>query len=241
MKKIIKIIILLIIVLLISSNLRVEAVLQSNGDAGKTYNLNDWMLNARRLESVDGYMGIYEKNVKSDLTSSEKSNGIDIHMQKNSEYGAIAILSASQYGSENKVENGGTTTGNATGVVINLNSEWVAAGSATYCANFNNARPRYKNLYNYSYSSRNGDAMAETQGWYGGSSSWGAATVNGRGGGDGWVQNAGIVRSVSGSLFSYDGYLTGYWNYYAPHWDRDDSSYSASHYTRAVIIQAEDI
>ena len=52
-------------------------------------------------------------------------------MEKNTEYGAMAILSASSYGNQSKIESGGTTTGNKSGVYINLNKEWVSAGSIT--------------------------------------------------------------------------------------------------------------
>ena len=103
-----------------------KAVLQSNGNDGATYNLSDWMLNVRKMEELGGAMGLSE-TLNSNLTSSSDSNNIDVHMEKNTEYGALAILSASSYGNPNKINDGETTTGNATGVVMKLNNEWVAA------------------------------------------------------------------------------------------------------------------
>lgn len=103
-----------------------KAVLQSNGDTGVTYNLSDWMMNVRKMEELGGAMGLNEK-INSDLTTDGDSNNIDVHMQKNTEYGALAILSASSYGNPSKINDGETTTGNVTGVVMKLDSEWVAA------------------------------------------------------------------------------------------------------------------
>ena len=103
-----------------------KAVLQSNGNTGAAYNLSDWMMNIRKMEELGGAMGLNEK-INSDLTTDGDSNNIDVHMQKNTEYGALAILSASSYGNPSKINDGETTTGNVTGVVMKLDSEWVAA------------------------------------------------------------------------------------------------------------------
>ena len=92
-------------------------------------------------------------------------------MEKNTEYGAMAILSASSYGNPGKIENGQTTTGNETGVVINLNKEWVAAGQLLDLSVFTNANGRYKNSYTPTYSAKVGDAITETKGWHGSTSS----------------------------------------------------------------------
>ena len=75
---------------------------------------------------------------------------------------------------------GETTTGNATGVVMKLNSEWVAVGNLTKATNYYNSALRYKNVYKESIDSGNslkyikmiGDAITETQNWYGGSATF---------------------------------------------------------------------
>lgn len=175
-----------------------KAVLQSNGNTGATYNLSDWMINVRKMEELGGAMGLSE-TLNSNLTSSSASNGIDVHMQKNTEYGALAILSASSYGNPNKVNDGETTTGNATGVVMKLNSEWVAAGTVYEAANYANAVERYKNIYYQKYSKRNGDAITETYGWHG-------SNVNIWLSKDRIENKCGLLRAYSSSIFDYDGY-----------------------------------
>ena len=159
-----------------------KAVLQSNGNTGATYNLSDWMINVRKMEELGGAMGLSE-TLNSNLTSSSDSNGIDIHMQKNTEYGALAILSASSYGNPNKVNDGETTTGNATGVVMKLNSEWVAAGTVYEATN---------------YSKRNGDAITETYGWHGSTiKNWFSEE---------WIESrCALVRASGSSIFDYNG------------------------------------
>ena len=116
-------------------------------------------------------------------------------MEKNTEYGAMAILSASSYGNQSKIENGGTTTGNKSGVYINLNKEWVSAGNITELGAYRNANGKYKNVYTTSDIAKNGDAISETAGWHGS----GAST---------WIEtnfSSGLLRAYSGSIFSYYG------------------------------------
>ena len=50
-----------------------KAVLQSNGNDGATYNLNDWMVNVRKMEELGGAMGLSE-TLNSNLTSSSDSD-----------------------------------------------------------------------------------------------------------------------------------------------------------------------
>ena len=135
-------------------------------------------------------------------------------MEKNTEYGAMAILSASSYGNQSKIESGGTTTGNKSGVYINLNKEWVSAGSITKLGQYANANGKYKNIYTNSYAAKNGDAISETAGWHGsGASTWLSSYKN-------YNPNeiSGLLRAYSGSIFSYYGsssttgtYIDGYY------------------------------
>ena len=123
-----------------------KAALQSNGSTVANQSLNDWFINIRKMESLGGTLGLTE-TINADLTSGSGSNNLDIHMQKNTEYGAIAILSASSYGNPNIIASGETTTGNETGIVMNLNKEWVAAEIATidsWATNVRNANKKYK-------------------------------------------------------------------------------------------------
>ena len=230
-----------------------KAVLQSNGNDGATYNLNDWMVNVRKMEELGGAMGLSE-TLNSNLTSSSSSNGIDVHMQKNTEYGALAILSASSYGNPNKINDGETTTGNATGVVMKFNSEWVVAGNLSGVSNCANAVGRYKNYYENKwtdsngyyliYSAKNGDAISETKGWHGSSvTNWIYLGVNIPTYSevvDDNMAKTGLLRAVGGSIFSYNGYgrlMKGYGSV----GEKGPAYFDQLHYSRAVIVQGEGI
>lgn len=229
-----------------------KAVLQSNGNDGATYNLNDWMINVRKMEELGGAMGLSE-TVDSNLTSSNGSNNIDVHMEKNTEYGALAILSASSYGNPNKTNDGETTTGNATGVVMKLNKEWVAAGNLMDSPNYNNAVLRYKNLVelpsidnslvtNYvEYKKVSGDALEETRGWHdSGSSVYFSYYLDSLGDNNKkLLKCAGLLRSYSGSIFSYNGYAGQYNGIHG--WRSGNSFYTDLHTTRAVIVQGDGV
>ena len=172
--------IFLIVLLLISIiflPVKSYAALQANGASTASYTIDNWMLKVRQMEVIGGTLGKSETiNTNSTdgnrLLATSTSNGLDCHMEKNSEYGALVLLSASAYGNPGKIETGDTTTGNCTGVVINLNNEIVSAGTVTASANYYNAHDRYKDIYYESYSPKKGDAIRETAGWHGGKTDW---------------------------------------------------------------------
>ena len=95
------------------------ATLQSNPNTHyKTKDTSsNWIKNIRTMESSGGAMGLSE-TVNDDQTFKESSNNIDVHMMRNTEYGAIAILSASGYGNSKNIQNSSikSTTGNQTGI-----------------------------------------------------------------------------------------------------------------------------
>lgn len=125
-KSIRKIMLLLVLsILILSSKQAAQAVLQSNGSASSAKTIDQWMLQIRQMESPGGALGLNETVNQTGLTSTTGSNNLDIHMQKNTEYGAMVLLSASSYGKPDKVNNGETTTGNKTGVVMKQINEWV--------------------------------------------------------------------------------------------------------------------
>lgn len=161
-----KILIVLIIVMSFSLVLqinKVQAALQSNGDAPANKDRNTWMTEVRQMEILGGTLGLKETQ-NADLTSSSGSNNLDIHMQKNTEYGAMALLSASAYGKPTKIEDGETTTGNETGVVIPYNEEWTAAQYTDHIGVTSYA-DRYINYYNLGeLNKKRGDALLETRG-----------------------------------------------------------------------------
>ena len=221
---------LLFIIFIILNTGNVKAVLQANGNTSATYNLSDWMLNVRKMEELGGAMGLSE-TLNSDLTSTSDSNNIDVHMEKNTEYGALAILSASSYGNPNVIADGDTTTGNATGVVMNINKEWVAASLATVGAtNFKKATLRYKNVYTETYISKNGDAISETQGWHGSTSSTWLMDTYGSS-----KDACALLRGYAGSIFSY----YGYGRTSSPFVAYKDAYWANTYASRAVVVSGE--
>lgn len=215
------IILLVTLLLVIFINNKSYAVLKSNGGAVTTKDVGTWMSSIRNMEAIGGSLGLKE-TIKGNLIATTETNNLDCHMEKNTEFGAMAILSASSYGNPEKIVSGGTTTGNESGVKININKEWVAAGVLGDCSTYANASNRYKNLYNsrrigdkYNpgiaeviYAKKNGDAITKTNGWHGsGASTWISSaaywTYSAR---DTAETGAGLVRAYSGSIFSYYGY-----------------------------------
>lgn len=173
---------------------KANAALQSNGGTPATKDLPTWMLQIRQMQEIGGTLGRKDTIDTTNLTSG--ATDLDIHMEKNTEYGAMAILSASAYGNPNKINDGETTTGNSTGIVINLNYEWVSAGQLSSVKQFINANRRYKNEYTTTYVAKIGDAIDETNSWHGSSAGdW----INGSSG-------SGLLRGSSRGVFSYYGY-----------------------------------
>ena len=147
------------------------------------------------------HFGLSDAINATDLTSSNKN--LDVHMEKNTEFGAMAILSASSYGNKNKITSGATTTGNASGIVMNINKEWVASGAGLSQSTYaKNAKTRYiNNDYTTTAGGKYhvGDAL-DIGAWHGGT-------------GNNWIVSYGdygFVRAYSGSIFSYCGYSNGY-------------------------------
>lgn len=131
-----------------------------------------WLSEIRKMETTGGAMGLTEQ-LNSDLTPKTDSNNIDVHMMKNTEYGAIAILSASGYGNPTTIMSSTikTTTGNKTGVYYNVENafqnkytETVAGGMMqSYIQNFN---VRYINIYTSDSDQKVGDAL-NIKTWHG--------------------------------------------------------------------------
>ena len=113
----------------------------------------DWIKQIREMETGQGSMGLNE-TLNGNLTASSESNNIDIHMMRSTEYGAIAILSASGYGNPQTLQNSSTktTTGNKTGVYFSgTNYEFVAGGLSGSA--YNGVDKRYYDAYGTNNSS----------------------------------------------------------------------------------------
>lgn len=203
-----------------------NAALQSNGGTHVKKYASEWILQIRQMQEMGGTLGRTDSINTKNLTSN--ATDLDIHMEKNTEYGAMAILSASAYGNPNKIENGGTTTGNSTGIVFDLSYERVAAKGAndTGYELFENATSRYINNY-ANGKSKIGDALVETKGWHGSTNyTW---FIGGK---------SGLIRCCLDSVFSYFGgsnneKLNGV---YIPASLDDRGRYSTNWYSRACIV-----
>ena len=223
-------IVTLLLLIVLALPTKVEAVLQSNGDAAATKSLDTWILQIRQMQSAGGCLGLSDTINTTGLLSNNKN--LDIHMEKNTEYGAMILLSASDYGNPNKIAGGQTTTGNNTGAIMNISKEWVAAGAGlTSTTNAKNANVRYiNNDYGTTAGGKYhaGDAMNIGDWHSSGASTW---FYDNRG--------SGLIRAYSGSVFSYYGdsrsTVAGYAGY------EREAYYPKTYASRAAIVVASGI
>ena len=229
MKKI-KILLALLIITIITfvfdKNVVIAAV-QSNGKTPINKNRNTWFQTVRSMEAIGGGFGL-EESINNNLTATTNSNNIDIHFQKNTEYGAMVLLSTSSYGKSDKILNGETTTGNETGIKMPYNKEWTATqiikSDNSYKLNYDERYVDYYELNNFK--GKSGDATIETNQWHGGN----AGSV----GGDGF---GGLVRmpwDPAKSIFEWS--VCAHSSYY----DRE-AAISNNYATRAVVVNGEGI
>lgn len=208
-----------------------NAALQSNIGTPAKKTIAEWLLQIRQMQAFGGTLGRSDNINGTTLLSN--ATDLDIHMEKNTEYGAMAILSASAYGKPTPISSGETTTGNSTGIVINLNNEVVSAGGAHKVPLFVSANNRYKNYYGdrATYVYKAGDVITETMNWHG--SKYSLWFMDQFGNADNGGLESVLLRAIDkgGSIFSY----------YAQNRDRNTSSplisfYTNPWYSRAVIV-----
>ena len=179
---------------------QVKAALQANPNTQytKIATPENWMKGFRQMETAGGAMGLNE-TLNSDLTSSSGSNGIDVHMMRTTEYGAIAILSASGYGNPSNAQAITSTTVNETGIILNTNCyEWTAGGLQGSI--FKGVNSRYFDTYTDNQSSaRVGDALGSSTTTNPGAAEWHSAPKSN------WVGSNGpyFLRGYEG-LFSFN-------------------------------------
>ena len=159
----------------------------------------DWIKQIREMETGQGSMGLNE-TLNGNLTASSESNNIDVHMMRSTEYGAIAILSASGYGNPQTLQNSSTktTTGNKTGVYFSgSNYEWVAGGLSGSA--YNGVDKRYYDAYGTDYTSKKiGDALGSQGTAYPGCAKWHSASNSN------WVNSSyPYFGRGGGGLFSF--------------------------------------
>lgn len=166
-----------------------KAVLQANPNTQYKlqYIPTNWIKTIRQIETSGNAMGLSE-TLNSDLTASSGSNGIDVHMMRSTEYGAIAILSASGYGNPQTLQNSSikTTTGNKTGIYFGVGNQWELNAGGLEKSIFSGVNSRYYDAYksngdNYSTSRNNakiGDALGDGTTTNPGCAKWHSATIN---------------------------------------------------------------
>ena len=180
----------------------VKAALQSNPNTQyKTnYNPTTWMTQIRQIETSGNAMGLSETLDTTSLIATSESNGIDVHMMKSTEYGAIAILSASGYGNPQTLQSSSvkTTTGNKTGIYFSgSNWEWVAGGLEGSI--FSGVNSRYFDTYSGGQASaRIGDALGSASTTNPGCAGWHSASYSS------WVYSSyPYFKRGGGGLFSF--------------------------------------
>ncbi len=212
-KKIILTAILMIIMLILSGG-GVQAALQANPNTQYTKRdtLANWVKNVRKMEETGGAMGLAETINSSTLLATSSSNGIDVHCIKTTEYGAMAILSASGYGNPSNEKAITSSTGNSTGVILNTSNWESTSGTASVrTAGLTGVNARYYDLYTSSSdSAKRGDALGSATVANPGCAGWHSASSSG------WpsVNNIGFPRGGAG-LFSFSHSTTSSDNYYA--------------------------
>lgn len=210
------------------------AALQSNTKTtARTAAATDWIIRVRQMESKGGGMGLNE-TVGTDALATSESNGIDVHLQKNTEYGAAILLGASDYGKVGTVGAGGkvngsanstaymnsgsttltgtdlkaSTTGNVTGIyelATDSNWEWTAGGGTSFLSNI---ASRYRNIYETSGVGKAGDATVENGIRFG--NTWhGGSYANFASGAYGFMRG-----NSSYGVFDFNGYAASF-SYYA--------------------------
>ena len=175
---------------------QVKAALQANPNTQykKTATPENWMKGFRQMETAGGAMGLNE-TLKDDLTS-ESSNGIDVHMMRTTEYGAIAILSASGYGNPSNDKAITSTTGNETGVMVN--TKWENNAGGLQGGVFSGVNNRYFDTYTESQSSaRAGDALGSSTTTNPGAAEWHKASSSD------WIGRGYYFLRGSGGIFSF--------------------------------------
>ncbi len=191
---------------------QVKAALQANPNTHykKIDSATNWIRGFREMETTGGTMGLSE-TLNSDLTASSTSNGIDVHMMRTTEYGAIAILSASGYGNPSNEQAITSTTGNETGVMLNTSYyEWTAGGGSSFISGVNK---KYLDIYTTSNTSAKvGDALGTATTPNPGCAGWHSASYSDWliGNGYGFVRgNGGIFTFVGNDVASNTYYSRG--------------------------------
>lgn len=193
---------ILLLGILMTGGTSSQAALQANmttHNAKATKTGAQWIEQIRQMEATGQTMGLNE-TLNTDLTS-KTSNNIDVHMMRTTEYGAVAILSASGFGNPKKLSEVSikSSTGNVTGVYMGDRWEWTAGVGLASIVEKN---ARYYDLYTTSNTSAKvGDALGTADTTNKGCTGWHSASTSD------WIVGTygGFARGNSG-IFSFTGH-----------------------------------
>lgn len=161
-----------VIMLPLKSNAGYQA--KKGGTSKTNATANDFFIGIRNMEKEGGTLGL-NANIDETTYLDNSENGLDCHMAKNTEWGTVAMLSASLYGTAPSGKSNASTTGNDSGVfqMADATREYVAGlwdVTNEYMGKIRGANSRYYDLYT-SAVSKPGDAITECNGWKGASGS----------------------------------------------------------------------
>ena len=137
MKRKFYVILFIFLVAILALTIKSEAAYQSRPNFSALVNTtsNDFFKNIRMMESADGPMGLSAtfETSSTEVKETSSSNNIDVHMIKNSEWGAAVLLASSGYGAGSDDNAGTWTTGpnNYTGIYGMGNGNWEY--TASFC------------------------------------------------------------------------------------------------------------
>lgn len=218
-----------------------EAMFQSIPSSSTSSTVRKWIKNVRKIEAPNYGMGLLESNINTTTLVPSTSNNIDAHMMKNTEYGAMVLLTKSDYGDYSN----SSTTGNSTGI-YNVGSELVAAyltRSRNYMYRaFESVASKYKNVYSFK-SKKTGDAMEETARWGGSIARWTYYDDNvnssNYGKDPGYDYDSIFMRGSSG-IYSFTASHNDTYNGYIRDTTDDQYYYESKSYgTRATVVNGQ--
>ncbi|MCI8640754.1 MAG: hypothetical protein HFJ59_02625 [Clostridia bacterium] len=215
MKRLIRrifVIVMMTLTLMIMMVVKSEAGLQANPNTHyrKESNTTYWATGIRNMEKLGEAMGLNEI-LNTNLTPQSDSNDIDVHFMRSTEYGAIAILSASGYGNPQTLQQSAlkTTTGNKTGIYFSGgNWEWVA-GSTNRIPIATGIDSRYQDdyadIYDVNKASKKGDALGTNISINPGCAGWhNAVSKNWPGGASNMLRRGGDGLFSFNSSYNYN-------------------------------------
>lgn len=166
----------LVLICLSISQISNAAVLQANPTTNNTptkLEIQNWVAKVRTMEASGQAMGLKEVVNSTSQLATTASNGIDVHMMKSTEYGTVAILSASGFGNSSNNKTIDTTTGNKTGVYMQTVNYELVAGAISNTTGMMPSKlaHRYVNTYTDKTSTaKPGDAL--NLAWHNASTTW---------------------------------------------------------------------